>query len=109
MLPFASPTRQLPAEGHEIAVRLAPAAMGMALDQFPAGPLVVDVVECVVVVGAPELDGDELQLRDGERDRSERDDRQCGADDVTPLPTTTAGPAGRSPRGPDGATTCRAR
>jgi hypothetical protein len=62
VLPFASPTRQFPEDGHEIAVRLAPAATGIALDQCPAGPLVVDVVECVVVVGAPELEGDELQL-----------------------------------------------
>jgi len=62
VLPLASPTRQFPAEGHEIVVRLAPAAIGTAFDHFPAGPLVVDVVECVVVVGAPEMDGDELQL-----------------------------------------------
>jgi hypothetical protein len=35
----------------------------MAFDQVTAGPLVVGVVECalVVVVGAPELEGDELQ------------------------------------------------
>jgi hypothetical protein len=37
----------------------------MAFDQATAGPLVVGVVECavvvVVVVGAPEPDGDELQ------------------------------------------------
>ena len=108
MLPLASPTRQLPAVGHEIAVRLAPAAIGMALDQFPAGPLVVDVLECVVVVGEPELEGDELQLEATSATVASATTVSAVRYDEAPL-CTTAGPAGRSLREPDGATTCRAR
>lgn len=107
MLPFASPTRQFPAEGHEIVVRFAPAAIGMALDQFPAGPLVVDVVECAVV-GVPELDGDELQLEAASATRASATTVSAVRNDAAPL-CTTAGPAGRSPRAPGGATTYRAR
>jgi hypothetical protein len=78
----------LPADGHEIVVRLAPAAMGMALDQFPAGPLVVDVVGCVVVVGAPELDGDELQPEATSATAASETTVSAVRNDAAPLPTT---------------------
>jgi len=108
VLPFASPTRQLPAEGHEIVVRLAPGAIAMALDQLPAGPLVVEVVDCVLPVGAPEWDGDELQLEATNETAASATTVNVVRYDAAPL-STTAGPAGRSPRAHDGATTCRGR
>lgn len=107
-MPFASPTRQVPADGHEIAVRSAPAATGIALDHCPAGPLVVDVLAGVDVVGAPELDGDELQLDATSATSASTTTVNAVRYDATPL-RTTALPVGRSPREPDGVTMCRAR
>ena len=88
MLPLASPTRQLPADGHEIVVRLAPDATGMALDHAPTGPLVVDVFECVVVVGAPELDGDEVQPEATSATAASETTVSAVRNDAAPLPTT---------------------
>lgn len=106
-MPFASPTRQFPADGHETVVRLAPAAIATAFDQFPAGPLVVDVVACVVV-GAPEWDGDELQLEATSATSASETTVNAVRNDAAPL-CTTAGPEGRSLRAPDGATRYRAQ
>ncbi len=95
---------------HETTERLVLAATRIALDHVPAGPVVVVVVArvaVVFVVGA--LDDPGVWLHPAARNNSTRAASAAQIGFCVDRLATTAGPGGRSPRGPGGVTMYRGR
>ena len=93
--------------GHDTTERFVPAATLIALDQLPAGPAVVVVVACAVVVVVGALEDPDVWLHPAARNSNAR--AASAAQSGLVRPGTTTGPGARWPRERDDVTTYRAR
>ena len=104
---MVDPITQESGAGHDTTESSVLAATLIAFDHDPAGPAVVVVVECVVLVVVGALDDPGLLLHPAAMNTSAT--TPSTAKNGPARLGTTCGPASRWPRGHGGATTCRGR